>query len=228
MISPTQMRAARAMLSLSQGDVAKSLGIAANTLSNIESGQSDAPASRLKEIQEYYEREGLEFIEGDGVRKKQATVVRLSGQDGLITLMNDIYDFATIQGGEICLFNAKPENWFKWLDVDWYKERAERLLQYADNFEMKSTVIEGNTHFLGSSYQRYRWFPRDLFISNDESLYSYGDKLAFITFREHDVEVLIFQSKQFADGVKALFNIAWDNVAKIPTCGERGELKGRK
>ena len=63
MITPTQMRAARAMLDVSQGHVAEYLGIAANTLSKIESGQSDVSMSRMSEIQRFYEREGIEFVQ---------------------------------------------------------------------------------------------------------------------------------------------------------------------
>jgi transcriptional regulator with XRE-family HTH domain len=221
MITPTQMRAARAILDISQAEASKLLGIAPNTLSKIESGQADPPASRIQEIQSYYESQGIEFIDGDGARKYQASVRRYSGTEGLTTLMDDIYETAKTVGGEICLYNAKPENWLKYLSVSWFKMHAERMVEVRDNYRMRILAEENNKKLISSFYAIHRWFPKELFISERECLYVYGDKLGFVNFGTEDVEILILQSKQFSVGVRALFNIAWDHVGIMPPFGEK-------
>jgi len=214
MITPTQMRAARAMLSLSQGEVAKHLGIAANTLSNIENAQADAPASRLLEIQKFYEYEGLEFTEGEGVRQRQDKVQRYHGVDGFKFFMDDVYNVAKAQGGEICLYNARPANWIKWLGVEWNAFHSQRMKELAGRINFKITAQRGDYQFIGSKHAEYRWVPDHLW--NERSFYAYGDKIGFLNFEEDSVEIFVLKQKQFADSFRSLFNIVWDTVTIIP------------
>src|SRR3954447_21705769 len=67
MITPTQIRGARAMLDLTQKELAERAGLSATALVNIETGTSDPKASTLASIQEALEAAGAEFIP-NGVR----------------------------------------------------------------------------------------------------------------------------------------------------------------
>ena len=67
MISPLQIRAARALLELKRADLAASAGISSTALANIERSESDPRASTLQKIQEVLETEGIVFGENDGV-----------------------------------------------------------------------------------------------------------------------------------------------------------------
>lgn len=212
MITPMQMRAARAMLNISQGEVSKSLGIAANTLSNIESGQSDAPTSRLKEIQEYYEAQGLEFMPDDGIRQSKNAIKRYHGVTEFRLFYDDIYDVAKKQGGEIALFNGVPSLLIKWLGEDFYTMHAERMIKIKHNFDFKVIIQEEDKQLIGSGFVTYRWFPKALF--HDKTIYIYGDKVAFIDFKPDDVSVIVIEQKEFSESERVLFRIAWDYVAK--------------
>lgn len=70
MPTPAQIRAARAMLDLTQADLAKRAGISKTGLNNIERGSSDPKASTLRAIQQALELAGIEFTVGGepGVR----------------------------------------------------------------------------------------------------------------------------------------------------------------
>ncbi|MDR3448915.1 MAG: response regulator [Alphaproteobacteria bacterium] len=74
MIHPEQIRAARAMLSLSQRQLAKKAGVSVATLNNIERGaQTDPKISTITAIQQALESRGVEFTnayEGAGVLLK--------------------------------------------------------------------------------------------------------------------------------------------------------------
>lgn len=75
MISPQQIRGARAMLGLTQAALASSAGISTTALNNIERGAADPKASTLGAIQRALEAAGVEFIAenggGPGVRLRK-------------------------------------------------------------------------------------------------------------------------------------------------------------
>ena len=75
MISPTQIRGARAMLGMKQSELAEKAGISKTGLINIESGGSDPKASTLRAVQRALETAGVIFVEengeGPGVRLRK-------------------------------------------------------------------------------------------------------------------------------------------------------------
>jgi predicted transcriptional regulator len=75
MLTPQQIRGARAMLGLTQAELAKLAGLSTTGLNNIESGSADPKASTLTAIKTALESAGVEFIAenggGPGVRLKK-------------------------------------------------------------------------------------------------------------------------------------------------------------
>jgi len=216
MITPTQMRAARAMLDVSQGHVAEHLGIAANTLSKIESGQSDVSVSRNQDIQRYYEREGIAFVENDGVKWSKEEIRVYDGPEQFVEFIDNIYDTAKTVGGSFCLFNAKPDNWIKLLGKEKYDAHSKRMMSLSDSLDVKITVKEGDRNFISESFAEYKWVPENMF--NEKSFYVFGDKIAFMNFEDDPQKsrVLVLKHKDFSEGFRVLFNIAWNNVAEKP------------
>ena len=214
MITPTQMRAARAMLDVSQGHVADHLGIAANTLSKIESGQSDISVTRNDEIRKFYEREGIEFSENDGVRWSREEITIYEGHDQFFDFVDDVYNTVKKTGGELCLFNSKPKNWINILGQERYNMHAKRMGDLGDKITVKITSKKGDTNFIAKSFAEHRWVSEELF--NDVIFYVYGDNIAFMTFEEDNSRVLVLKHEEFARGFRILFNIAWDSVAEVP------------
>lgn len=77
MITPEQIRGARAMLGLTQAELAGRANISTTGLNNIERGMSDPKASTLRALQEALEMAGIIFepsgaliAGGPGVRLK--------------------------------------------------------------------------------------------------------------------------------------------------------------
>ncbi len=211
MITPTQMRAARAMLDVSQGHVAEYLGIAANTLSKIESGQSDASASRVNDIQRFYEREGIEFTENEGVKKNTNVIVKYEGQQGIREFFDDVYNEAC-NGCQINLFNGAPDLLIKWLGEDFYKMHSERMDEHRDKVNFNIVVKEGERNFIAGGFAEYRTFPKEMV--NDKTIYIYADKVGFFTFEEENVSIRVFDSAELASSMNVLFEIAWDKMAR--------------
>ncbi len=205
MISPTQMRAARAMLDLSQGEVAKSLGIAANTLSNIESGQSDAPASRLKEIQDYYESEGVEFTQDDGVKRSSHRIQVYQGLKGFADFRNDILFEARKEPLDVCVSNVDEREFDKWgagkVNEDYFAEMKNNQPK-----RFRILVRENDNHLSASGYATYRWLPDVKF--GKISFFIYAQKTAILSFADNDFQAFIISHPQ----VSAFYRQEFDNL----------------
>lgn len=214
MISTTQILLARTLLGLSQVEMAEKMEIAPQTYAAIEKGTKDTPASRIERLQSFFEERGVEFMDGDGVRRSQVSTKSYSGTEGFRAFMDDVYETARDGGGEIILFNGVPGMLQKHLGADWYKKHAERMAAIQGGFSFKVTVREGDRNFIGSAFAKYKWFPEGL--SSDRTIYVYGDKTAFLNF-DGEVRILVIRQAEIADSMRVLFNIAWDAAAmEIP------------
>jgi len=86
MITPEQIRGARAMLGLTQAELAKKADLSTTALNNIERGTADPKVSTLRAIQAALESAGVIFVpsngEGPGVRLRRSaeTVTELTKQ----------------------------------------------------------------------------------------------------------------------------------------------------
>ncbi len=80
MITPSQARAARALLAMKLEDVRAKTGISTQAISAFETEKSDPRASTIERLRAHYESEGLEFLSnsevaGFGVRWRRPTDV---------------------------------------------------------------------------------------------------------------------------------------------------------
>lgn len=67
MITPAQIRAARALIGMKQTELATAAGLSEMSVKNIERGATDPRVSTLQALQEALEAAGVEFIPaGDG------------------------------------------------------------------------------------------------------------------------------------------------------------------
>jgi predicted transcriptional regulator len=81
MLTPDQMRAARALLKWSRDDLAKKAGVAAVTIKGFEVLGADSKMSTVQKLQRALEAAGVEFLEetdvsGPGVRLKKGRAKR--------------------------------------------------------------------------------------------------------------------------------------------------------
>lgn len=209
MITPTQMRAARAMLDVSQGHVAEHLGIAANTLSKIESGQSDVSMSRNAEIQRFYEREGIEFTANDGVTRKVGGVDTYEGRSGFLDFIMDVYNTVK-DGGEIFVNNVDEDDFLKWEgdEADAHMARMSSI----SNLTFHILIKEGDTNTV-SEYAEYRALPEQNF--GGIPLYIYGEKTALIVFGSENVEVFVIKHQAVTQYFKDRFDKVWSKAKEV-------------
>jgi transcriptional regulator with XRE-family HTH domain len=214
LVSISQIRAARALLNRSQQEVAEICGIKKGTLSEIENEHSPGKATTLRALQLYFENRGLEFLDGDGVRRNQTGLRHYSGAMGFREFYDDIYEAARTVGGDLCLFNGVSELVLKWLGEDHRARQVERMSKIKDHYRYRVIVEHGDATAFGSDYCQYRWFPPDLF--NDKTIFIYGSKVAFVNFDNDDVQVLVIDQQEISDTQRLFFNHVWDHIAKEP------------
>lgn len=209
-----QIRAARALLNWSQTDLAERADLSQTGIARIESGVNQPNSGTLDKIAAAFDDVGIEFISDRGVEMRRGDVKRYSGPEGFRQFMDDVYHIASTQGGEICLYNAKPANWIKWLGVEWNQAHSKRMAQLVDKINFKITCQKGSYDFIGSKHAEYRWVPDELW--DERAFYAYGDKIGFLDFEENSVEIFVLKQKQFADSFRMLFNVAWNYATIVP------------
>ena len=214
-----QIRAARALIGWSQGDLADESGLSQTGIARIENGINHPNTGTLEKITAAFDRADIEFIGENGVKKRTNEVRTLRGAGGFKAFLDDVYDTAVKYGTSknptsVFLSNVVHENWTKWMGPENWKHHTDRMYKDKHLMDVRIITREGDTSFPALSYSQYKWFPENLF--NDKSFYSYHDRLAFLNFIDDDVEIMIMKHAQFARGYRDLFVIAWENLAITP------------
>jgi len=118
------------------------------------------------------------------------------------------------------LWNARPDNFIKWLGEKWYSNHRDRMQKILGDISFNVTAEEGDTNFIGGKIAEYRWVPKEIF--NEQAIYCYGDRIAFLNFEEDKMNIFILHSNEFYDTFCLLFDFVWDQVTIIP------DVKGYK
>lgn len=213
-----QIRAARALIDWSQSDLADHAGLSQTGIARIENGTNKPNSSTLAKIEAAFDKADVEFIGISGVKKRTGEIRTLRGREGFQQFMDDVYNTLKDKGGEIRVYNVDEKNWIKWMGEEGYKDHSQRMQDLGEKISSKILVQEGDTFFIASNFAEYKWFPKELF--NEQSIYSYGKKLALLHFTEDDVVVTALDNKEFAQGFKVLFDIAWSYVAREPSASK--------
>jgi transcriptional regulator with XRE-family HTH domain len=212
-ITAQQLRSARAYLDLARNDVAAATGVGTQTLADLENGKTDSPRiSTLDTLRLFYETRGVEFTDDGGIRPRKVRVIQFQGAEGFQKFMDDVYETVKDQGGEVCLHNANPSNWIKWLGVEWNTMHTQRMLGLG-KLNFKITAGHDDFQMIGK-HAEYRWLPPTMW--NDQSFYAYGDRMALLNFEDNSVHIVVMHNRKFADGFRTLFNVAWNTVSITP------------
>lgn len=209
----TQIAAARQLLEWSQADLSTYSHVSKPTIIRMEKDLNSVKDDIRQRVVSALQMYGVEFVDG-GVRRTTHKIKEFSGAEGFRDFMWDVYNTASEQGGDICLYNARPQYWYEWLGEEWYHSHASRMTNIKDKITFHAISNENNPLFIASDFGEYRWFPNDLY--NDKAFYAYGDKLGFMNFEDNSVNIVVIEHADFANAFRTLFKIAWDNVAIIP------------
>ena len=94
-ITTAQIRGARGILNWSQQDLSDRTGISTTSIGAIEKGSTQPRESNLAIIRKAFEKSGIEFTPGSGVRLKDETISIIDGENALDEINADIIIKAT-------------------------------------------------------------------------------------------------------------------------------------
>lgn len=204
-ITPAQIRAGRALLNWTAGDLTKRSGVAQSTLSMIENGQSEGMKKTLSSIENALTAGGVEFTQ-NGVALRDVIIYRLDGAEGFQKMMDEVY--AAAQGGsDICLFNGSPDLFIKWLGQDFYDMHRERMKAIKEPFSLRIITAKGDQNLIARSFAKYRWTDQALF--GEKVFYVYSGTVCFLDFKDDVLRIQVIVQNEMAETMRGLFNIAW-------------------
>lgn len=211
-ISASQCRAARGLLKWSQPDLSARSSVNVQTISAFENESGSPTKKTLQKIATSFEKENIEFLTGDGVKKLDTSVRILNGEDSIQTLLDDIYETSKNSKEDILIANSSEP-----LPTDPQLQdvinHIKRLKKH--NICEKILCLEGDTNFLGP-LSSYRWIPKDNFC--DIPTFIYGSKIALVIWGP-SAKVTIINNPLYAKSVRSLFNFAWEH-ARLPEMRE--------
>jgi len=107
-VSAKQIKAARALLDWSQEDLAEASRLSISTIRTMELGKIPR-ISTMRDICTTIEHSGLEFTEGEGVRRRDLDVLLLKGETSCDDLFEDVRKVTQKSEGDVLVF-TKTEN----------------------------------------------------------------------------------------------------------------------
>jgi transcriptional regulator with XRE-family HTH domain len=210
LISPDQIRAARALKNWSQSELAERIDMATPSIGNIESGKHIASPKTQNAIIEIFEAAGIEFIDG-GVRHRSDLLRILEEKDNeniFLYLLDDIYYTLREKKGET-LWSFVEEGLSPPEVISKEKLIRESGIAY------RNLIRHGDRHFIHPANE-YRWLPEGYFLNNLTVVY--GDKFALVVNKPktHNVEkILIINDRSVAEMKRKEFEIIWNFSSKV-------------
>ena len=213
MLTHSLIKAARNLLGWRQEDLAAKSGISVPAINKLERGITSPRQFTLETIQQTFEREGLEFIEGPGLRLTDNifNIKTLSGSTAPIRLWGDIIETLKPSKSKDLMLSGLDES--QWIP---YKEEIDMRLKECKklNISWRALIKHGDTNFAPAAdiKENYRWISKELFTQIPH--YIYKDKLALVSLAS-PIRIIIIQHKLIAESYRAQFEQNWKN-GEIP------------
>lgn len=202
-----QIAAAITLSKLSREALAKEAGIGRNTLDRIINESVVYRDDTISKITRILEARGIEFLPGEGVRKKEKTITTLNGENCWRELLLDVYNTLHEKGGELLIAHLDERLGLKYVGEEFLYDQIKKRKQ--SNITHRLLVCEDDSSLI-PPYDTYRAIPKEYF--SQHPFYIYGPKLALVSW-EPEPRVIIIDDERFAESAKKLFDIAW-NVGK--------------
>lgn len=213
LITPDQIRAARALKNWSQTELAERTGLAVPTIANIEAGKQSPGKNTMEKIITAFIEVEIEFTENEGVQKKKPNILAFQGVDGFQSFIRDTDNTAFAnKGSEFLVSNVNEADFVKWEGGNVLHSHTQAILESGVRY--KIIIAEGDNYMPADPYAEYRWAPKEQFFS--VPLYIYGNKVGIIGFEENDVNVFVIEHPFIAALCRRQFYELWERTIKIP------------
>lgn len=215
MITPDQIRAARALKGWSQGELAARTGLAVPTIANIEIGKQEPSVKTMDKIVHAFEMNGIEFLDGEGVKKRKGNIAVLRGQKGFDEFYERVHQEGMTNPNSTFLLNNIDERKFeKWMPKKFLEKGVIELFEIA---KIKFLILakKGDTYFpYNDDLTHHKWIPEDQFDS--VSFYVFNDKIGIFFFHEKEPIIFLLEYKEATETYANQFYSLWEKAEEIP------------
>jgi transcriptional regulator with XRE-family HTH domain len=229
-ISPSQLRAARALLNWSRAELSKYSGISEPTIHRFENGMNEPETRTANKLLEVFDMHGVEFSDHQGVRFKPSNIDIYEGVD----LFNDFYEFLYEHlrqfGGDVCVsFYDETMLWhydeilYERVPLDPYRHMKRMKKLYDQKKLLSFRILTTISYFKLFGYAVRRWLPDQ--PAAPTGFYAFGDCLALMSFVDiNSPHIVVIRSAPLAEGYRQGFNVAWQLGQKPPPADEIAKL----
>ncbi|WP_425088864.1 helix-turn-helix domain-containing protein [Stappia sp.] len=208
LISPSQCRAARAILNFTRADLADLSGISAAAIGAFETEATEARLASISRLRTAFEAKGVEFLDDDGVRRKRSNIRVYEGRAIHRQLLDEIYADLKDKGGEILIRGLTERKWESGDNEAFLDNHLARLKEAG--VTERILVSEDDTVFVAPRHW-YRKIPSAYFAPHTQWIFN--GKVAMVEWG--DIETLtIIENRALFNAEVRLFNCVWENVAR--------------
>jgi transcriptional regulator with XRE-family HTH domain len=213
-----QIAAAIVLAGMTREALATEARIGRATLDRIINETNSTRDSTIEKIRSILEARGVEFTDGQGVRRKSQGVDMLIGSAGLQRFFDDVHEYAQQHGGTIVQFGVDEKQFLDHLGAEFsanYVRRMQKLSQERNDLKVQAIICKGETEYLASSYNEYRWISKDIFEA--VPFYIYGETLAVMDFMTTPAPtIVILKFPAITNAYRKQFEAFWKIAHEIP------------
>lgn len=204
MVSPRQIKAARALLGWTQTDLASAAGVHANAVLRIENETVRPRLETLQRIQAACEAEGLRFRGQRGVEIKEDIfeTLRFEGPDFMRRLTDDFLPLMRGPQDEV-LNVVTDERLFDEADAA-QNARFYRAMAKT-GFRERYLTTKRYVRFNNPDKRVYRWLPEKTL--GTIAYVVYANRVGFVQWRTH--EILLIKNESLAATFRGQFEFLW-------------------
>ncbi|MFA4994944.1 MAG: helix-turn-helix transcriptional regulator [Bdellovibrionales bacterium] len=223
-ISPSQLRAARALLNWSRAELSKASGISEPTLHRFENGMNEPETRTANKLLEVFNAHGVEFSDHQGVCFKPNDIDVFDGVERFSDFYDFLYEHLNQFGGNVCVSIYDETILYQYRsgkDPYLHMKRMKRLFDQKKllSFRILTTI----SHFATYGYAEFRWLPKQ--PASPTAFYAFGDCLALMSFvDEKSPHIVVIRSSSLAEGYRQGFNVAWQLGQKPPSAAEIAKM----
>ena len=214
-ITPQQIRAARALVNWSQQELADDAGISLNALNNIEQEVGNPREKTLLALKKSLEREGILFIGDTGAKRQTETFdVETYGGDQIPNKYFEELELALKLNVDELLFGDLDNVRFK----DKIPKVLDKWLEFGPRLENADVKVRSITELTADAtyYNEDRSSYREIITPYFGTIpyYVYGNNVSVIIWGPPP-KMVIFRSKAIANIFRAQFNLSWSQASEI-------------
>jgi hypothetical protein len=218
-----QIDAAMSLARITREKLAGDIQISRKTLTDIINGVVYRDTT-INKIRDYLETHGVEFLPGEGVRRKPVAVDILTGSEGLQAFFNGVYEYASQNGGTIVMFGIDETTFIKTITPQFSQDYLARMTDVSrkrSDLKVLSIVCEGDTNLCASDYNEYRWISKEIFQA--VPFYMYGETLAIMDFDTAPAPtIMLIKSRAITNAYRKQFQAFWNMAFEPPSSQKKG------